>query len=64
MAIIRRGEHTRGADVVTRTAAKVVTISGETLRHASEACRMHFYQSFLSVVAGRLDTANSRLATV
>ena len=64
MAIIRRGEHTRGADVVTRTSAKVVTIAGEALRHASDACRMHFYQSFLSVVAGRLDTANARLATV
>lgn len=64
MAIIRRGDHVRGADVVARTTAKVVTISGDALRHASEACRMHFYQSFLEVIAGRLDTVNSRLATL
>lgn len=64
MAIIRRGEHVRGADVVARTTSKVVTVSGDALRHASEACRMHFYQSFLEVIARRLDNANSRLASV
>jgi CRP-like cAMP-binding protein len=64
MAIIRRGDHVRGADVVARTTSKVVTISGDALRHASEACRMHFYQSFLEVIARRLDNANSRLASV
>jgi eukaryotic-like serine/threonine-protein kinase len=64
MAIIRRGDHVRGADVITRTTSKVVTISGDTLHHASEACRMHFFKSFLEVIAGRLDTANSRLATL
>jgi CRP-like cAMP-binding protein len=64
MAIIRRGEHVRGADVVARTTSKVVTVSGDALRHASESCRMHFYQSFLEVIARRLDNANSRLASV
>lgn len=64
MAIIRRGEHVRGADVVALTESKVVTISAEALRHASDACRMHFFQSFLETIAARLDTANARLATL
>jgi len=64
MAVIRRDEHTRGADVVAQTAARVVTVSAQTLQHASEACRMHFYQSFLDVIAGRLAGANNRLAAL
>ena len=64
MAIIRRGEHTRGADVVAQTTARVVTISAQALQHASVACRMHFYQGFLDVIAGRLADANARLASL
>jgi hypothetical protein len=64
MAIIRRGEHTRGADVVAQTATRVVTISAQALQHASDACRMHFYQGFLDVIAGRLADANARLASL
>jgi CRP-like cAMP-binding protein len=64
MAVIRRDEHTRGADVVVRATARVVTVSAQTLQHASEACRMHFYQSFLDVISGRLADANSRLAAL
>ena len=64
MAIIRRGEHTRGSDVVTQTTARVVTISAQALQHASDACRMHFYQGFLDVIAGRLADANARLASL
>jgi len=64
MAIIRRGEHTRGADVVAQTATRVVTISAQALQHASDVCRMHFYQGFLDVVAGRLADANARLASL
>ncbi len=64
MAIIRRGEHTRGADVVARTATRVVTVSAQALQHASDACRMHFYQGFLDVIAGRLADANARLASL
>ena len=63
MAVARRNQ-TRGADVVASTTAKVVTISGEALRHASDACRMNFYQAFMVVVAGRLDSANARLAGI
>ncbi len=64
MAIIRRGEHSRGADVVARTAARVVTIPARALQHASDACRMHFYQGFLAVIAGRLAYANARIASL
>ncbi len=64
MAIIRRGEHTRGADVVAQTVTRVVTISAQALQHASDACRMHFYQGFLDVIASRLADANARLAAL
>ena len=64
MAIIRRGEHTRGADVVAQTATRVVTISAQALQHSSDVCRMHFYQGFLDVIAGRLADANARLASL
>ena len=64
MAIIRRGEHARGADVVAQTITRVVTISAQALQHASDACRMHFYQGFLDVIAGRLADANARLASL
>jgi len=64
MAIIRRGQHARGADVVAQTATRVVTISAQALQHASDACRMHFYQGFLDVIAGRLADANARLASL
>ena len=64
MAVIRRGSRVRGADVVARTTTKLVTVSGTALRHASDSCRMHFYQAFLDVIASRLDTANARLARV
>ena len=64
MAVIRRGEHTRGADVLARTATRVVTISAQSLENASKVCRMHFYQGFLDVIAGRLDDANARLAAI
>ncbi|HZV54148.1 MAG TPA: protein kinase [Rhodocyclaceae bacterium] len=62
MAVIGGGQRVRGADVIAQTMAKVVTISGAALRNASDVCRMHFYQSFLEVLAGRLSQANVRLA--
>jgi len=54
----------RGADVVAQTVTRVVTISAQALQHASDACRMHFYQGFLDVIAGRLADANARLASL
>jgi len=62
MAVIGRSNRIRGADVIAATTAKVVTISGHGLRSASDVCRMHFYQSFLEVLTGRLGQANVRLA--
>jgi len=64
MAVISKESQTRGADVVALTEAKIVTVKGEALRQASEACRMHFYQAFLEVLASRLSLANARLASV
>ncbi|HTY98348.1 MAG TPA: protein kinase, partial [Rhodocyclaceae bacterium] len=63
MAVIGRTNHQRGADVIAQTTAKVVTIAGSALRNASDACRMHFYQSFQEVLAARLALANARLAS-
>ncbi len=64
MAAISRGTQIRGADVVALTEAKIITVKGEALRQASEACRMHFYQSFLEVLTSRLTLANARLVAV
>ncbi len=64
MAVINRHGGSRGADVVAVTDAKIVTIRGDALRRASEACRMHFYYAFLEVLARRLAQANARLAAV
>jgi len=62
MAVISKGMQTRGADVVTLTRSRIVTVKGEALKQASETCRMHFYQSFLEVLTNRLALANARLA--
>ncbi|CAG4885031.1 Cyclic nucleotide-binding domain-containing protein [Georgfuchsia toluolica] len=64
MAIINRNSRVRGADVVAQTQSYLVTIRADALRHASEACRMHFYQSFLEVISTRLHQANARLAAI
>lgn len=63
MAIIQRGQHTRSANIVALTTARVVTIPALALQHSSDACRMHFYQGFLNVIAQRLDNANQRIAS-
>ena len=62
MAAISKGTQTRGADVVALSDSKIITVNGDALRQASEGCRMHFYQSFLEVLANRLTRANMRLA--
>jgi len=60
MAVVSRHSGTRGADVTARTAARVLTLSGETLRRVSPGCRMHFYEAFLDLLAKRLALANAR----
>ncbi len=62
MAVISRQGQARGADVVALTESNIVTVRGEALHKASDTCRMHFYQSFLEVLANRLTLANQRLA--
>lgn len=64
MAVISSSMQTRGADITALTEAKIVTVKGDALRHASETCRMHFYQAFLEVMANRLALANARLAAL
>jgi serine/threonine protein kinase len=63
MAVIGHHGHVRSADVVARTPAKVITISGAALRQASDVCRMHFYEAFLDVLAGRLALANAWMSS-
>ncbi|HTJ96888.1 MAG TPA: serine/threonine-protein kinase [Rhodocyclaceae bacterium] len=51
----------RTADVTAQTDARVAIASRNALRHASEACRMHFYEAFLSLVSRRLAAVNNRV---
>ncbi|MDR2838637.1 MAG: protein kinase [Azonexus sp.] len=62
MAVLNRRTPTRSADVTALTEADIVIVSGEALKKASDACRLHFYQSFVDVLSNRLDIANQRLA--
>ena len=60
--MISKATQLRGADVVALTESKIITVRGETLKRASETCRMHFYEAFLEVMSVRLALANIRLA--
>jgi serine/threonine protein kinase len=64
MAVISRHGHARTADVVAEGEAEIITIGSEALEKASDACRMHFYQSFLDVLTSRLATSTERYASV
>ncbi|QDX81298.1 serine/threonine protein kinase [Denitratisoma sp. DHT3] len=64
MAVVARNVRARGADVTAQTDSRIITIRAEALRHASDTCRMHFYQGFLEVLARRLSMANARLAAL
>jgi len=61
MAVISRHAPLRSADITALSTADIITVRGEALQHASESCRMHFYQGFVQVLAGRLALANRRL---
>ena len=63
MAVIGKSNCTRVADVVALTEAKLVRITAGSLRSSSEACRVHFYQSFMAVLSERLTSANTRLVS-
>ena len=62
MAVIDRHHPQRAADVAAQTDTRIIVIPGTSLRHASEACRMHFYEGFLTVLAERLSRTNTLLA--
>lgn len=62
MAVIDRRHPQRVADVIARSDAQIMRITGAALRHASDTCRMHFYEGFLSVLAERLARTNLLLA--
>ncbi len=63
MALLGRKPLKRSADVATVTDADIVIVRGEALQKSSEACRMHFYQGFVDVLANRLAIANQRLSS-
>lgn len=62
IAVIDRRHPRRVADVTVDGDARIVNIPGHSLRQASEACRMHFYQGFLLVLSERLARTNVLLA--
>lgn len=62
IAVIDRRHPRRVADVIALSDTRFVVISGESLRQASDACRMHFYQGFLLVLSERLARTNVLLA--
>lgn len=62
IAVIDRRHPRRVAEVVTLTDARIVVIHGHSLRQASDACQMHFYQGFLLVLSERLARTNVLLA--
>ncbi len=62
IAVIDRRHPRRVADVVALTDIRFVVINGQSLRQASDACRMHFYQGFLLVLSERLARTNVLLA--
>lgn len=62
IAVIDRRRPRRVADVVALTDVRMAVIHGQALQQASDACRMHFYQGFLTLLAERLARANILLA--
>lgn len=64
MALIGGENKLRSADVVCRTLSRIMTIREDALQHASDACRMHFYEGFLQVLTSRLNAANARLSSL
>lgn len=54
--------HGRTADVIAQTPVRVAVATRTALKHASDACRMHFYEAFLGLLSRRLAAANNRMA--
>jgi serine/threonine protein kinase len=62
IALFSGGKGVRSASVEATSTVRVMTIREQALEHASDACRMHFYGAFLTVLATRLSLASSRIA--
>jgi len=62
VALFSAGKGVRSASVEATTVVRIISIRGRALERASDACRMHFYQAFLTVLATRLSLASSRIA--
>jgi CRP-like cAMP-binding protein len=64
IALFSGGRGIRSASVEATSVVRLITIRGQALEHASDACRMHFYQAFLTALATRLSLASSRIANL
>lgn len=64
IALFSAGKGVRSASVEAASLVRLVTIRKSALEHASETCRMHFYQAFLTVLATRLSLTSSRIANL
>jgi len=64
IALFSAGKGIRSASVEATSVVRLITIRGQTLERASDACRMHFYQAFLTVLATRLSLTSSRIANL
>lgn len=64
MALFSAGRGARTASVEAQSETRVLTIRAPSLLRASSLCQMHFYKSFLEVLAARLSLANSRISSV
>ncbi|MCL2876027.1 MAG: serine/threonine-protein kinase [Betaproteobacteria bacterium] len=64
IALFSAGKGVRSASVEAASEVRLITIRGDALERASETCRMHFYQAFLTVLSTRLSLASSRIANL
>jgi len=64
IALFSAGKGVRSASVEATSVVRSITIRGQALERASDACRMHFYQAFLTVLSTRLSLASSRIANL
>ncbi len=64
MAYLSRQSNQRSADVITLSAARVISIRVDDLGRASDACRHRFDRAFMSILVERLTMANIRLTAV
>jgi CRP-like cAMP-binding protein len=64
MSYLSRQTNERSADVISLSAARVITIRVDDLARASDACRHRFDRAFMSILVERLTMANNRLTAV